>query len=217
MNMLKRPNACTIGNTERPEMKRETAVVAVVVSIAPAARLYVQEKRVRSVPEMGWGMLALSIQVSVKTKMSSAPTQRIRKMPMSSSAATWFWPMTIHRNMARKIEMMISKRPARVSRNEPVFRMMMRATTMMENITNVMSARAKALVIVSTWPVHNPDHQMLTGLPPVETLLSNTFVALNSSLVSSSNSTRSSTNFSSKSTKPRPSSVSLSLYGEYTW
>eukprot|EP00964_Phaeocystis_antarctica_P013241 scaffold7257_cov65-Phaeocystis_antarctica.AAC.6 len=54
-------------------MKRQTAVVAVVVNIAPAARVYVQEKRVSKVPEIGGGMTALSAQVSAKTKISSAP------------------------------------------------------------------------------------------------------------------------------------------------
>ena len=73
MNMLKSPKAFTMGNLEVPEMKRETAVVAVVVSIAPAARVYVQEKRVSKVPEIGGGMTALSAQVSAKTKISSAP------------------------------------------------------------------------------------------------------------------------------------------------
>ena len=35
-------------------------------------------------------MTARSFHVSVNTKMSSAPTQRMRKMPMSSNAVTWF-------------------------------------------------------------------------------------------------------------------------------
>ena len=138
MNMLKSPKACTMGNFEVPEIIRLTAVVAVVVSIAPAARVYVQEKRVSKVPEIGGGMTALSAQVSAKTKISSAPrvyggrrcgvrgvgggevvaggrkgrglespTQRIRKMPKSSSSVTWSWPMHIQQNMARKIDMMI--------------------------------------------------------------------------------------------------------------
>ena len=60
MNMLKRPKACTMGKAEKPEMSSETAVVAVVVSIAPAARVYVHEKRVSSVPEIWGGTNALS-------------------------------------------------------------------------------------------------------------------------------------------------------------
>ena len=93
---------------------------------------------------------------------------------------------------------------------------MIAATTMMEKIATWMSIAASDAMVKATLPVHPPSHQMFTALPPVATELSRTFVALTSSLVLSSTLTRSSTKLSSRSTKPRSSLVSLSLYGEYT-
>ena len=97
-----------------------------------------------------------------------------------------------------------------------MFSMMIAATTMMEKIATWMSIAASDAMVKATLPVHPPSHQMFTALPPVATELSRTFVALTSSLVLSSTLTRSSTKLSSRSTKPRSSLVSLSLYGEYT-
>ena len=65
-------------------------------------------------------MRADSFHVSVNTKMSSAPMQRMRKRPSSSKMLTVRWPHSIQRNMARGIETMISKRPERVSSSDVV-------------------------------------------------------------------------------------------------
>ena len=72
MKVLKMPKVLTIGKGETAFRIRHNIVVTVVVSMAPAARLYVHVKRVFSEPEIELGMTALSFHVSLNRKMSSA-------------------------------------------------------------------------------------------------------------------------------------------------
>lgn len=64
---------------------------------------------------MGGGMVALSFHVSIQTKMSSAPMQRIKKRPSSSKVAIRDCPQNTQASIASGMEKKISKRPARVS------------------------------------------------------------------------------------------------------
>ena len=68
----------------------------------------------------------------MKTKMSSAPMHSTMKSPSSMSVEMTVCPQSVQTAMAMGSDARISKRPASVSRAEPVLTMMTRVMKMPE-------------------------------------------------------------------------------------